>query len=140
MRCENCPALRIEGYEYPESYCCIYPDEETVEFPNGDLGCRHQLATIKKKIDELDKAMSKQYEGIGEWYMKEQEKEKAITEALYCSFEKQDVIAAQKDVNGRIHFYTMDKRADGVISNIAIEMLYILDKLGYEIIKKEKEK
>ena len=34
MKCENCPALRTEGYEYPETYCCVYGEDEGL---NNDL-------------------------------------------------------------------------------------------------------
>lgn len=140
MKCENCPALRTEGYEYPESYCCIYPEDEIVDFADGSCGCHHKLAVIKKKIDELEDAMSKQYEGIGEWYMQEQEKEKTLVEALYQAFEKQDVITAQKGINGKLYPYTMDKRADGIMHSIVAELIYNLDKFGYAIIKNKEDK
>ena len=135
MRCKECPALRTEGFEYPESYCCIYPEDESVDFADGSCGCYHKLATIKKKVEELKAAMSKQYEGIGEWYMQEQEKEKAVMEALFHAFEKQEVVPAQKDDDGKLYPYTMDKRADGIMYNIVVELVNKLNELGYTITK-----
>ena len=31
MLCENCPALRCEGYEYPEEYCLIQSEDNIRE-------------------------------------------------------------------------------------------------------------
>ena len=47
MRCENCPALKTKGYEYPESYCSVYPEDEICDFDDG-CGCKHPWNAIKK--------------------------------------------------------------------------------------------
>lgn len=48
MKCRYCPALRTEGYEYPESYCALgVPDEEMIDFKDETSGCR------RKSIDKL---------------------------------------------------------------------------------------
>lgn len=40
MRCKRCKACKMEGFEYPEEYCCIgVSDDEINEDGNGDLGC-----------------------------------------------------------------------------------------------------
>ena len=53
MKCDNCPALATEGYEYPETYCSVYGEDECIEFKDGSLGCRHKLATIEKRLEQI---------------------------------------------------------------------------------------
>ena len=50
MKCKNCPALKKEGYEYPEYYCSIYPEDDCVDFDDGSEGCYHPLIAIKKAL------------------------------------------------------------------------------------------
>lgn len=50
MKCKNCPALKKEGYEYPEYYCSIYPEDDCVDFDDGSEGCYHPLNAIKKAL------------------------------------------------------------------------------------------
>ena len=58
MRCEKCPALAQDGYEYPEYFCYIgIPDEETSEDKNGNWGCRYNRAYIEKHIKIVNEEM-----------------------------------------------------------------------------------
>ena len=52
MQCNNCPALKIEGYEYPEYYCGLgVQDNNLIEFKNGEYGCmRRSISKIKKDL------------------------------------------------------------------------------------------
>ena len=61
MKCDRCPALRTEGYEYPEEYCCIGIDGSEYE---ADDGCTLHPMTIKKMVRQWEM----QYQDIGEWY------------------------------------------------------------------------
>lgn len=50
MKCKNCPALKSDGYEYPEYYCAAYPEDDCVDFDDGSEGCYHPLNAIKKAL------------------------------------------------------------------------------------------
>lgn len=53
MKCCHCTALRTEGYEYPEEYCALgISDEETIEFKDGELGCR------RRSINKINKDLA----------------------------------------------------------------------------------
>ena len=65
MKCDRCPALRTEGYEYPEEYCCIGIDGSEYE---ADDGCTLHPMTIKKMVRQHDESWEMQYQDIGEWY------------------------------------------------------------------------
>ena len=48
MICDKCPALRSEGYEYPEYYCGLGVDEDdTYENKDGYTCCR------RKSVDKI---------------------------------------------------------------------------------------
>ena len=49
MRCNRCPALETEGFEYPLDYCSIGVDEEyRNENAKGEHGCTLHYKTIAK--------------------------------------------------------------------------------------------
>lgn len=50
MKCKNCPALKSDGYEYPEYYCAAYPEDDCVDFDDGSEGCYHPLNAIKNRL------------------------------------------------------------------------------------------
>lgn len=54
MKCDNCPALRYEGYEYPEPYCAAGFYEDNRDFADGSEGCLHRLSTINKRLKPCD--------------------------------------------------------------------------------------
>ena len=57
MRCERCPAIRTEGYEYPETYCSVgVPDNECDENAKGEIGCTLHPKTIEKRLRDNDRA------------------------------------------------------------------------------------
>ena len=65
MKCNRCPALRSEGYEYPEEYCCIGIDGS--EYGTDD-GCTLHPMTIKKMVRKYDEAFDMLFQDICEWY------------------------------------------------------------------------
>ena len=53
MRCDRCPALETEGFEYPLDYCSIGVDEEyRNENAKGEHGCTLHYKTIAKTVRE----------------------------------------------------------------------------------------
>ena len=48
MKCEDCPALWVDGYEYPQEYCGL--EQEEIEFKDGSIGCNRKLHKIKKLL------------------------------------------------------------------------------------------
>lgn len=81
MKCGNCPALRTEGYEYPESYCLLGA-ESTREYADGWSGCYRKPESIRKLVAKIEEAMDHQYDGIDEWVTKEEIQERAMREAF----------------------------------------------------------
>lgn len=77
MKCNRCPALRVEGYEYPEEYCCIGIDDDN-EHATDD-GCTLHPMTIKRMVKENDEAWARQYQDCGEWYMESEYNKKHNT-------------------------------------------------------------
>lgn len=60
MRCDRCPALTTEGYEYPIEYCSIGVDEEYGnENSHGEFGCTLHYKTINKMVKENEEAWIK---------------------------------------------------------------------------------
>lgn len=81
MKCSNCPALRTEGYEYPESYCLL-GCEGTRSFADGWSGCYRKPESIQKQVDKIEEKMNHQYDGIDEWIVEREIKEKAMQAAF----------------------------------------------------------
>ena len=131
MKCEGCPALRQDGYEYPETYCCIYPDSECLEFKDGSIGCKHKRKTIEKRLDEYEEIIAHQYDGIGEWYEENQKKEQAIIEAILYALDKSDTILAYADCDDKLFKYK------GLPWEFEFRLEQSLEYAGYEIRKKE---
>ncbi|MGI6040998.1 MAG: hypothetical protein ACOYBH_02080 [Candidatus Alectryocaccobium sp.] len=96
MLCENCPALRIEGYEYPETYCLIQPEENTYEFSKG-CGCYLRPSTIQKRIQYEEEAFSHAYDGVGEWYVLTEEIENNSGMREQCIFVMKKCLSINKD-------------------------------------------
>lgn len=63
MKCNNCCALRTEGYEYPKSYCLL-GGESTQRFADGWGGCYRKPESVKRQVDEIEDQMSHQHEDI----------------------------------------------------------------------------
>ena len=80
MKCEHCPALRTEGYEYPESYCLLGA-ESTREYADGWSGCYRKMESIKKQVAKIEEMMDHQYDGIDEFAVKEDLQEQAMRTA-----------------------------------------------------------
>lgn len=81
MKCNNCPALRTEGYEYPESYCLL-GGEQTRTYADGWGGCYRKPDSIRKQIAKIEEQMAHQYDGLDEWIIERDIKEKAMMEAF----------------------------------------------------------
>jgi hypothetical protein len=62
VRCDSCPALLKEGYEYPEGYCGL--GEEEKEFFNGTFGCNRRSTTKIEK--DLKNAQELEIEAFAE--------------------------------------------------------------------------
>ena len=80
MKCENCPALRTGGGEYPESYCAAGVPEDSKMCTDG--GCRYPLKAIRQRIERRAKMEAHQYDGVTVWFEKSTKREKAMTDAL----------------------------------------------------------
>lgn len=81
MKCQHCPALRYEGYEYPESYCLL-GGEATREYADGWSGCYRKPESIRKQINKIEEQMAHQYDGIDQWIIERDFKERAIRAAF----------------------------------------------------------
>jgi hypothetical protein len=139
MKCDNCPALETEGYESPEAYCAVYPESECVEFKDGSLGCRHKLATINKKLAVRDDYEAHRWDGIGEWYQAEQEKEQAVKEAVRNACELSEVIFAYKGLNDELVRCKMDDEIPSFLQDFVFRFQQALEYQGYDIVKRESE-
>lgn len=83
MLCETCPAIRCEGYEYPEEYCLIRSEDTMIEFENG-WGCRLHRKTIERMVKEKEEELSKSYEAQAAWYVLTYEIEKKPEKLEKC--------------------------------------------------------
>ena len=57
MKCDNCPALRTDGYEYPESYCAAGVPEGGKK--RTEYGCRYSAEIIRRRMYRLDREFIK---------------------------------------------------------------------------------
>ncbi len=67
MLCENCPALRCEGYEYPEEYCIIQAEEDIRDLKNG-TGCCLRAKTIQRRVKKIEEMEALHYDGLAKSY------------------------------------------------------------------------
>ena len=145
LRCENCPALMTEGYEYPESYCSVYPEDDWIDFSDGSCGCRHPLNAIKKRIQENEKSEAHRYDGIIEFFQEESKKEQAVLEAILKALTKNECCIAYKSINNELRqidisvFDGTDEalRCDSLSRAIVFETIEILNEKNYEIKRKD---
>lgn len=143
MKCTNCPALVTEGYEYPETYCCIYPEEDIIEFANGDCGCKHPLNAIKSRVAKYETELSKQYESVGEWYEEQVSLEIATVDALISSLKRHECCIAHFRPNEELSQVDVfngedeSRLADSLTSSISFWMLAALEDSGWSICKKK---
>lgn len=80
MKCDNCPALRTDGYEFPEYYCAAGVPEDSKMYTYD--GCRYPLKVIRRRIERRDKMQSHQYDGITEFFREQEKHEDAMQTAL----------------------------------------------------------
>ena len=137
MKCDNCPALRTEGYEYPETYCCVYGEDECFEFKDGSLGCRHRLATIEKKLAIHDDYEAHRWDGIGEWYEAEMKKEQAVKEAVRNACELSEVVFAHEGLNNDLLRCEMGDEIPSFLQDFVFRFQQALEYQGYDIVKRE---
>lgn len=135
MRCENCPALKTDGYEYPQDYCACYPEDDLVDFADGTTGCRHPANAIKKKLAILNEFEGKRYEGITEFYQERQDVEIAVTDALLDAMMWEAVVLAFVNDDNSLSKANME--SDSVPRSVAYELIRELESAGYKIVKKE---
>lgn len=82
MKCSKCPALSNDNYEYPEYYCGLgIPDEETIEFADGECGCNRRsadkiLKDLKRQEEIENKAWLKDATSFVK-FMEQEEKDNA---------------------------------------------------------------
>lgn len=79
MLCENCKALRCEGYEYPEEYCLIQSEDNIRDLKKGP-GCYLREKTICKKISKVEEKEGKYYDSLAKAY------------AIECLEKKTDIL------------------------------------------------
>ena len=132
MKCDNCPALRTEGYEYPETYCALYPEDDCREFKDGSLGCSHRLATIEKRLEVVREAEAHQWDGIGEWYEQDQKIEQAVTEAVKEACRLADIVFASEGAEGLCK-YRMDDEIPSALTEFAWRFRAALGQQGFKI-------
>ena len=137
MKCDNCPALRTEGYEYPETYCCVYGEDECLEFKDGSLGCRHRLATIEKKLAIHDDYEAHRWDRIGEWYEQDEKIENAFREAVKDTCRLADIVFASEGSDGSLCKYRMDNEIPSVLTEFAWRFRAAIEEQGYDIVKRE---
>lgn len=85
MKCENCPALKYEGYEYPESYCGAGVPEDGKMVT--DCGCRYTAKQIVKRMRRQEDMRDHSYDGMAEWYIEHQKHENAMMDAINNTLE-----------------------------------------------------
>lgn len=105
MKCENCSALRSEGWEYPEEYCAACVTEKSmVEFKDGSTGCRYTAQQIAKRVDRYDRMRDYQYEGIEVYAKESQGTEQAMRAAIASALETTGLTLCRKsDLNGTLY-------------------------------------
>lgn len=107
MKCDNCPALRTDGGEYPESYCAAGVPEDSKMCTDG--GCRYPLKAIRQRIERRDKMEAHQYDGIEEWYREGREREGAMRRAIEEEFTAEGVLLCVKsDIGDKYYPYNGD--------------------------------
>ena len=139
MKCDNCPALRYEGYEYPEPYCAVGFEEESRDFADGSEGCLHRLSTIEKRLIQLEEIESHHWDGIGEFYERECKIEDAMEDAIINACKLADIILAYGD-DDKLYKYNMTKEIPSILHEFAWRFRAELEDLGYEITERESTK
>lgn len=145
MRCENCPALMTEGYEYPESYCSVYPEDDWIDFSDGTCGCKHPLNAIKKRMRQNEEAETHRYDGIVEFFIEQDAIEQTVLKALLNALKEKECCIAHTSLNNELRqidisvFDGTDEalRCDSLSRAIIVDVINLLDNNGY-VIKKRK--
>lgn len=137
MKCDNCPALYTEGYEYPETNCAIYGEDECIEFKDGSLGCRHHRKTIEKRLAIHDDYEAHRWDGIGESYVKQCKKEQALKEAVRNACELSEVIFAHEGLSNELIRCEMDDEIPSFLQDFVFRLQCALEDNGYDIKERE---
>ena len=133
MRCDNCPALFTEGYEYPEAYCAVYPESECIEFKDESLGCRHRLSTIQKRLEKWEEYKAHEWDGYAEYYEHELEIEKAIKEAVLYACGIEHCTLAYEGIEGELCKANMRDEIPSLLHDFVFRIKCYLDDNGYDI-------
>jgi hypothetical protein len=138
MKCENCPASKTDGYDYPETICSVYGEDEAVEFRDGSIGCRHKLSTIEKKIKMFEEYQDEFYNGYVEWAEKDEEIENAVKEAVLEACDIENIIfACQSTINNELIRANMNKEIPSHLHDFVFRLRDSLDRQGFDIVKRE---
>ena len=136
MKCEYCPALKSEGYEYPEYYCSIYPEDDCMEFKDGTLGCRHKRKTIETRLEQYEDFRAHEWDGFAEWYEEDLKIENAVKEAVRDACDLTNLKLAYPCENG-LHEIHMDNEIPSLFQDFVFRLRNSLEKQGFIIVKKE---
>lgn len=138
MKCENCPALKTDGYDYPETICSVYGEDEAVEFRDGSIGCRHKLSTIEKRMKMFEEYQDEFYNGYVEWAEKDEEIENAVKEAVLEACDIENIIfACQSTINNELIRANMNKEIPSHLHDFVFRLRDSLDRQGFDIVKRE---
>ena len=138
MKCENCPALKTDGYEYPETICSVYGEDEAIEFKDGSIGCRHKLSTIEKRIKMFEDYQDEFYNGYVEWAEKDEEIENAVKEAVLEACDIENIIfACQSTINNELIRANMSKEIPSHLHDFVFRLRDSLERQGFDIVKRE---
>lgn len=136
MKCEYCPALKSEGYECPEYYCAVYPEDDCVEFKDGTLGCRHKRKTIEKRLEQYEDFRVHEWDGFAEWCEEDLKIENAVKEAVRDACDLANVKLAYPWENG-LHEMHMDDEIPSLFQDFIFRLRTSLEEQGFIIVKKE---
>ena len=69
--CDNCGFLKVEGYEYPESYCGVGIQDDDPKFgeDNVGCGCHYNIRTLLKRERENEHAEYLHYLGYCDYIL-----------------------------------------------------------------------
>lgn len=136
MKCDNCPALVWEGYEYPEPHCSVGFEEDSRDFADGSEGCLHRLSTIKKRLAVYEEYEAHRYDGIGEFYERECKIEDAMADAIIKACELAEIVFASEGEDG-LYKYRMSKEIPSALTEFAWRFRAELEDLGYMITERQ---
>lgn len=137
MKCNNCPALKTEGYEYPESYCAVYLEDECIEFKDGSLGCRHTRKVIEKRLEQNEDLRAHEWDGFAEWYEEDMKIERAVKQSVINACELTNTSLAYDGADDKLYAVKMDFEIPSFLQDFVFRFRQALEYQGYDIVKRE---